>query len=99
MNVSTMTRDQLRRLASEYNLPGRGSMRKAELVKAIEDFHNLDNAFIASGSVCALPNRAEIDKAFTPPSPPASPVLRGSSRIANRQRRLARLGRRASKMD
>jgi acetyl-CoA carboxylase alpha subunit len=90
MNVSTMTRDQLRRLASEYNLYGRGSMRKADLVKAIEDFHNLDNAFIASGSVCALPTRATIAKDFGLPKPPTF--------LSNRYRKASRLARRASKL-
>jgi len=90
MIVSEMTCKTLRKLAAEYNIPGRSTMVKADLVEAIEDFHNLDNAFIGLGSVCALPTRATIAKDFGLPKPPTF--------LSNRYRKASRLARRASKL-
>lgn len=35
--LDELTRDELRRMAKEANIPGRGSMTKAELIVAIEE--------------------------------------------------------------
>lgn len=37
MNISDMTRDQLRKLAAERNVQGRGRMSKAQLVEALTE--------------------------------------------------------------
>ena len=87
-----MTCKTLRKLAAAYGIPGRSTMSKADLVEAIEDFHNLDNAFIGLGSVCALPTRRAIAKDFGLPKPPTPTVL------SNRYRKASRLARRASKL-
>jgi len=86
-----MTCKTLRKLAAAYGIPGRSTMSKADLVEAIEDFHDLDNAFIGLGSVCALPTRRAIAKDFGLPKQP--PTF-----LSNRYRKASRLARRASKL-
>jgi len=81
MNISTLTRDELRVLASKQKIPGRGSMNKAQLLEAIQD--TMDLMPVPQPTIVEVPQPNPT--AYNPNAP----------RLINKQRKRSRQAQKA----
>lgn len=84
MDLSQMNRDELRTLAKQEQIPGRGSMNKAQLLEALTLHYNQENT---QEEHTPIPSEAQHTMIQTGPNP-----------LSNRTRKLNRLKRRANNL-
>jgi len=98
MDLSKQNRDQLRKLAAQYKIPGRGSMNKTALFDAVSCAMELEAKQEASVEP-TVHDASEVTRFGSVSRMAVAPAPRSqAARLSNKHRKQARMARKAASL-